>query len=992
MSQAPQSQSSHATSTTPPPNIHSAFSWQRSQRIESLNLLVEEYIHNETGAQHIHISTDNNENVFLVALRTVPEDSTGVAHILEHTALCGSEKYPVRDPFFMMIRRSLNTFMNAFTSSDWTAYPFASQNKKDFNNLLDVYLDAVFFSRLDPLDFAQEGHRIEFEEPSNPESNLVYKGVVFNEMKGAMSSTTSILWQNLSKYLFPATTYHYNSGGDPECIPDLSYEQLVHFYKTHYHPSNAIFMTFGDIPAIEHQEKFEQQALSRFEKLDEVIAVPNEKRYHAPLRIEEAYPCETQGEETLDNKTHIVMGWLLGDSTNLTEVLEAQLLSEVLLENSACPLQHALESTSLGNAPSPLCGLEDSQKELIFVCGLEGSNVDTSREVEQLILDAIAEVANNGASAERLEACLHQLELQQREIGGDGYPYGLQLILTVLNSATHRGDPIALLDLDTALEDLRTKIKDPEFIKQLAHKLLLDNPHRVCLTLRPDDTLAGKRVTAEQQQLAAIKARLTDTEKQQVIEQTLALEARQQAKDDESILPSVSLEDIPEDIHIPSAAEKEAAPLPVDFFAVGTNGLVYQQIIITLPQLNEDEQKLLPIYNSCLTELGIGERDYLATQNWQSEVCGSIHTYSSVRSHIDNVQQVSGHVVLSSKALERNHAALCDLMQQTLEDVRFDEHNRIRDLVAQLRARREMSVTGSGHTLAMTAASSAISPLARYSHQISGLAGIKTLKEIDTRLQEEPQAIEALASRLQNLHQKILAMPRQCLLVADGHHQNNLTAQFNKQWQQYQYPDNPPAAFSLPAINGQVSDFWQTNTQVNFCAKAYATVGSSHPDAPALNVLGGFLRNGFLHTAIREQGGAYGGGAGQDNNIGAFRFFSYRDPRFGETLNDFDRSIDWLLNEKHEWRQVEEAILGVISGIDKPSSPAGEAKIAYHNNLYGRGAAQRKAFRQAVLQVTLEDLQRVGKQYLTDHASTAVISYAGNSDAAAEHQLDIIVL
>jgi len=208
------------------PTAHSAFEPVRQQRVESLNLEVQEFRHRETGAMHFHLAAENSENVFLVALRTVPEDSTGVAHILEHTALCGSERYPVRDPFFMMLRRSLNTFMNAFTSSDWTAYPFASQNRKDFNNLLEVYLDAVFFSRLDPLDFAQEGHRVEFAEADNPQSELVFKGVVFNEMKGAMSSIPSVLWGKLCEHLFPTTTYHYNSGGEPENIPDLSYDEL----------------------------------------------------------------------------------------------------------------------------------------------------------------------------------------------------------------------------------------------------------------------------------------------------------------------------------------------------------------------------------------------------------------------------------------------------------------------------------------------------------------------------------------------------------------------------------------------------------------------------------------------------------------------------------------------------------------------------------------------------------------------------------------------
>jgi Zn-dependent M16 (insulinase) family peptidase len=269
--------------------VHPAFEILRKKRINSLDIEVSEFQHKKTGAQHIHISAKNTENVFLVALRTVPTDSTGIAHILEHTALCGSENYQVRDPFFMMIRRSLNTFMNAFTSSDWTAYPFASQNKKDFNNLLDVYLDAVFFSRLDELDFAQEGHRIEFKDPENIESELVFKGVVFNEMKGAMGSITSIIWQTLCKHLYPTTTYRFNSGGDPACIPDLTHEQLIEFYRTHYHPSNAIFMTFGDIPADDHQKRFENQVLHKFNALDERISVPREKRFLKPIAIQENY-------------------------------------------------------------------------------------------------------------------------------------------------------------------------------------------------------------------------------------------------------------------------------------------------------------------------------------------------------------------------------------------------------------------------------------------------------------------------------------------------------------------------------------------------------------------------------------------------------------------------------------------------------------------------------------------------------------------------------
>ena len=970
------------------PQVHPAFEFLRSERIDSLNIEVAEYRHRKTGAQHVHITADNTENVFLVALRTVPKDSTGVAHILEHTALCGSEKYPVRDPFFMMIRRSLNTFMNAFTSSDWTAYPFASQNEKDFNNLLDVYLDAVFFSRLDELDFAQEGHRVEFSEPDNAESPLVYKGVVFNEMKGAMSSVPSTLWHTLCQYLYPTTTYHYNSGGDPECIPDLTHEQLKAFYQTHYHPSNAIFMTYGDKPVSELQATFESQALARFEPLDVEISVPDEQRYSKPIAVEEAYAFNEEG--STDNKTHIVLSWLLGKATDLEASMEAHLLCSVLLDNSASPLQKALETTDLGTSPSPLCGLDDSQRELCFVCGIEGSEADRADDVEQLVLNVLKDVADNGIPQEQVEASLHQLELQQREIGGDGYPYGLQLILTALTSATHRGDPIALLNLDPVLEKLRNNIQDPNYIKQLARNLLLDNPHRVRLTMIPDSELSARKDQAEADRLALIKDDLDDAGKQAVIEKAQVLNERQQQKDDESILPKVGLEDIPPVMAYVGATEKQDSPLPLTSYGAGTNGLVYQQIILPLPALTDQQLDLLPIYSNCLTELGVDQQDYLATQLWQSQICGGIGAYASARGMPDNEQTLSGHLILSAKGLTRNQGAMTELMHQTLEKVRFDELPRIRELIAQTRARQESSVTGSGHSLAMTAASSGTSPGAKLTHQWSGLEGIRYIKKLDTALTNEVD-LANLSEQLAAIHQLILAAPRQFLLVGEA----DKLSSYHQAIQQHFKPVTNPAfqAFEQPELHHRVAELWKTSTQVNFCAKSYPTVPMSHPDAAPLTVLGGFLRNGYLHRAIREQGGAYGGGAGQESNVAAFRFFSYRDPRIEDTLKDFDQSLIWLQNEKHDWSQVEEAILGVVSSIDKPGSPAGEAKQTFHAELYGRSREVRELFRNQVRAVTLADLQRVAATYLTENnASTAVITNPDNAAVADSLNLTPVTL
>jgi len=958
---------------------HSAFEHLRSEHVASLDIDVHEFRHKVTGTPHVHVGADNPENVFLVGLRTVPQDSTGVAHILEHTVLCGSERYPVRDPFFMMIRRSLNTFMNAFTSSDWTAYPFASQNRKDYFNLLDVYLDAVFFSNLHELDFAQEGHRVEFERSDDPSTDLVFKGVVFNEMKGAMSAATSTLWQTLGKYLHPNNTYHHNSGGDPEAIPDLTHEQLVEFYRTHYHPSNAVFMTYGDIAPEELQARFEERVLARFEPLGREIRVKPALRYHAPLRVEEAYATQ---EEDIDERSHVVVGWLLGESVDLDARLRVHLLSSVLLDNSASPLMHALERTELASAPSPLCGVDDGNREMVFVCGLEGARVESDAEIEKLVLDTLEAVARDGVSEEHVEAMLHQLELGQREIRGDGMPFGLQLVLSGLSTAMHRGDTLAAIDSDAALERLRQDAAEPEFIQRLIRELLLDNPHRVTLTLRPDRRISERRARAEKGRLETMKAALEIDEQRAIVERAEALAKRQAQEDDPEILPKVTLADVPETMHIPTGRTSSIDGAPAMLYGQGTNGLVYQHVALELPALEEELEPLISPYAGFLAELGSGGRDYLATQSRQAAISGGLSAYTLKRGAVDDEQNVDGYLVVRGKALLRNSGALAELLNETTTTVRFDELPRLRELVAQTRAGYEQRVTGSGHVLAMTAAARGMNPTMRLAHRTSGLAGIRALKALDERLDEEGPALGEFAERLQSVGEILRGAPRRYLAIAEEENLEavlgDMTTSFAGATASEGYRPFAPAA-----VRERVGELWTTSTEVNFCARAYPSVPSAHEDAAALTVLGPFLRNGFLHRAIRETGGAYGGGASHDADSASFRFYSYRDPRLVETLADFDASIEWLVGSTHEPRELEEAILSVVGGIDKPGSPAGEARSAWQAELFGRTAERRQAFRKRILGVTMEDLVRVGETYLDPaKASTAVVT--GETTAATD--------
>lgn len=945
--------------------VHPAFEYCRSREIATLNLTVHEFRHRMTGAVHYHLATPHDENVFMVAFRTVPMDSTGVAHVLEHTVLCGSERYPVRDPFFLMTRRSLNTFMNAFTTNDYTAYPFATQNRKDFFNLLDIYLDSVFFPRLDQLDFAQEGHRLEFEDPFNTASDLCYRGVVYNEMKGEAGSPVSVLYETLKSVLFPTTTYHYNSGGDPEHIPELSHEDLVAFYKSHYHPGNAVFMTFGNLPAHELQQVFEDKALHRFGRPGQTVEVLPERRYSEPVRTTVPY--------AVGNQTHIVMGWLLGPNTDLEMLLKCNLVADVLLDTSASPLRKVLEETDLGRSVSPLCGIEESNHEISFMCGLEGSEVHRADDVETLIMDVLEDVASNGVAFDRLEAVLHQLELHQREIGGDGMPYGLQLIFSCMAAAVHRGDPIELLDLDPIVEKLREEIRDPAFIRNLVRELLIDNPHRVRLVLYPDADLEQRKQERERSRLDAIKASMNEHQKEELVRRAQKLKERQERKENLDLLPKVSLDDVPADIRAQSPQVRNlSGDRRLTSYATGTNGIVYHQVVTRLGELPLSQLYHLPLYTQLAPEVGSAGRDYLETQHLQHSATGGINVFTAVRAAIDDVNSPSAFLTFSSRTLNRKANDMIRLLRDTSCDARFDELARIRDLVSQSRARSRAAVTNSGHVYAMAAAASALRPISWLNHQLTGLPGLLRLMALDDDLQNKDRLAE-FADSLATLHYYVRASEKQFLVVSDPDFLDEVVSGTEAVWQQD--PVHIPAKeFKILPGKSDRDQAWLLNTQVNYCAMAFPTVAETHSDSAALTVLAGVLGNSYLHGAIREKGGAYGAGAGHDTGSGVFRFFSYRDPNIVSTFDAFRRSIDWAAEGNAGFPEVEEAILGVIAGIDAPGSPAGEVRQTFHNGLFGRDVEHRRQMRRRILEVTPEDVRRVARIWLQTDGVQAVVA------------------
>lgn len=598
-------------------------------------------------------------------------------------------------------------------------------------------------------------------------------------------------------------------------------------------------------------------------------------------------------------------------------------------------------------------------RELTFVCGLEGCDRQATEAVEQMILSTIQTVIDEGVSYNKLAAVLHQLELSQREIGGDSYPYGLQLGMTVLNSATHYGDPLNALDVDPVLERLANSIQDPNYIRQLAQRLLLDNPHRVTLTMHPDEALNERLESEEKDRLSARAQQLSADDKQAIIDQALALQERQAMVEDESILPKVGIEDVATDIPQLAFQQSQYGDVSLTAYPSGTNGLVYQQVLFALPELDDQEKALLPLYTQLIGELGHGQLDYLAAQERQAEICGGINAYLSLRGDADDAQHFTGWLTVSTRGLNRHQSALSEFLHASITELRFDEGKRIHEILSQHVARREMAVSNNGHGLAMQAATASLSPGARFQHDVYGLQGLVALKQLLGSL-SSAEGLASVQEALTQLHQKLISSECRLLLIAQAEQIEQAQTAFGAQWQS-QKPQHGIAPF--PAARQSPDEVWLSNASVNYCALAYPTVAMGHEDAAALTVLGGFLRNGFLHRSIREQGGAYGGGASQDNGNACFRFYSYRDPRLADTYHDFEASLDWLQSHEHSDDSLEQAVLGVIGGLDKPGSPAGEARDDFHSRLFGRSPERRKDFRQAVLAVSIDDLKRVVDRY-----------------------------
>ena len=946
---------------------------EQSRDVPELRCRLIELRHRPSGARVVHIENDDPENLFCLSFQTSPRSSNGIAHVLEHLVLCGSDAFPVRDPFFSMNRRSMNTFMNALTGADFTCYPAASQIEKDFYNLLSVYLDAVFHPQLSPLGFAQEGHRLEFARRTDPQSPLTINGVVYNEMKGANVSPARRLMKEMSALLFPDAPYGFDSGGDPKEIPSLTLGDVVNFHRTHYHPSRCLFFFYGNFPLSNHLDFLEKHVLAQAATLPPLPPIPRQKRLSAPVIRSLDYPLPK--DENPDKKTYIAYGWLTTDISNIEECLGLTLLDIMLLETDASPLKYSLLKSGHCRQVSSSCDTEMPQ--VPFVILLTGCNEEDFPPLTAALLSTLERIAREGLSAEKVEHALHQLELAKSEIGSDHGPFGLSLYSRSGPLIHHGLDPMIGLEIHSLFQSFREKLaKNPRYFSSLIQKYFLDNPHSVRLVMKPNPALDAEEKQIEEERLAAIRSHLEPSMCQAIVTEAEELRVFQETEQDLSCLPSIHLCDVPKTcrrIHLSSGSMGTVEWFSHETF---TNDLVYIDLISPLPKIASEDLWLVRLFSSLIPQLGCAHRSYQETLEYLQAYTGGVAASLALHPQADNPLAITPSINFRGRALGRNVERLSEILSDFFLSPSFDDKRRLKELLEKRYTDLEYSLSQHALEYASSAAHARLHEPHAISEAWYGLSYLHKLRDLVTNYdRHEKSFLEKMAM----MKEALLGNAGVHLVVCGDPH--NILSLHEHQF--FGLADMPQRAFHpwetphLPLLPRE-DEAYVISSPVSFTTAATKAARYIDADAPRLAVLAQLMNDTFLHRQLREYGGAYGGGASSNPTGGTFSFYSYNDPNLFATLEAYHMAAQHIEKGYFDETQLEEAKLGVLQALDSPIAPGSRADVAYSWFRQGRSESVRQVYRSGVFGATREELRALIPTYFPKGWSrNAFVAFAG---------------
>ncbi len=927
--------------------------------LEELKVTLIELTHKKTHAKVMHIATDDTENVFCLSFRTLPKNSDGSAHILEHTVLCGSEKYPVKDPFFAMTRRSLNTFMNAFTGSDFTCYPASSQNKTDFYNLLEVYLDAAFRPELKKMSFLQEGHRLEFKKKDDPKSPLIYKGVVFNEMKGALSSPDNRLWEGLMEKLLPDLTYSYNSGGDPKVIPSLTYEELIEFHKYFYHPSHCLFYFYGNFPLEGHLDFIEEKILSKSDLKKEIPPINKQTRFSSIKKSDAPYPVAKEEK----NSSIQAFGYLTSYISDQETTLALELLDCILMETDASPLRYALLQSNLCTQVTSYLDPEMSEIPWVIVC--KGCKKEDKAKIFNLIQTVLTKIVEEKIPKELVDAALHQLEFSRKEIVGSSMPYGLVLFMRAGLAKQNGCDAENALQIHALFEKLLKKIKDKNYLPDLIKKYFLNNPHQVHLTLFPDEKLAEKEDIEEKEKLEKIKKSLSNEKTEKILKQTEELEKYQKEIENQSLecLPKILVKDIPHEIKDYPLEIETINNKKIFFHNCFTNHIAYVDLIFDLPNISKDKLSLLSLFSSLLSQVDMKDSSYQENLQFIQKYLGGVGAYVSTHIPYNNANLCNPTFNIRGKALYRNVDKLFSYLIKLSNEVIFTNKQRIKELILQINSYLEHSINQNAMRYASTLSQASLNYSSFINESFYGLDYYHFIKNLAKDLDNN---IDTLIKDLEEMKNQLFFLDKSDLVITCDIEKYkeikkekfygllDIQGKSFAKWREKDFP--------LPSIPSQGR---LISSPVAFTSLSYSTVGYDNEDSQYLLIASQLMQNIYLHKMIREQQGAYGGGANYNPSSSIFSFYAYRDPHITSSKDAFYEAIEKIASSKNfTQEELDEAKLGIIQGIDDPITPSSRGITAYNWHRSCKTKERRFNFREKVLLANKENISNAVKKHL----------------------------
>ena len=953
-------------------SVHPAFDLLRDEQIAEVNSRARRYRHRKTGADILTLANDDENKVFGITFKTPPEDSTGVAHILEHSVLCGSRKYPVKEPFVELLKGSLHTFLNAMTFPDKTVYPVASQNLKDFYNLVDVYLDAVLFPLISENTFRQEGWHYELDSTQAP---LTYKGVVFNEMKGAYSSAAAVLGKTVQMTLYPDNAYGVNSGGDPAKIPDLTYGYFKDFHTRYYHPANARIVFYGDDPEEMRLEKLEE-FLGQFEPLTVDAPIALQPKFKAPREIASTYAAGPE-EAQKPNSAMVSVNWMIDPIADQEAAILLSLLDYGLVGTSASPLRKALTDSGLGEGLTG-SGFADDYRQPMFSVGLKGIEGENGPKVEALVLETLERLAREGIDSATIEAAVNTLEFQLRENNTGSFPRGIALIFRTMRTWLHDGDPFEPLYFEEALARVKARLAsgDPVF-QELIQRLFLDNTHRTTVLLTADPEQAAREAAEERAKLDSIRAGMDEAAVAEVMAEARTLKALQETPDSPAELakvPTLHLADLPREIRVIPSEESALGATPVLFHDLKTSGVIYLDLGFDLHGLDPALLPYVPLFSRALTQTGTAKEDFVSLSQRIGRSTGGV----GASRHISGTYrpgETAAWLFLRGKAVPDKAGELLAIASDVLLIPRLDNKERIRQMVLEEKAGFESRLSGMGNSIASMRVKAHFSEADWVTEQLGGVSHLFFLRQLAAEIDSD---WDAVAKKLEAIRQTVVNRAAAIANVTTDRAERDA---FRPQLAAFLdgLPERERSFTPWPVPSTRVAEGLTMPAQVNYVAKGANILKLGYKPTGATAVAMTLLNTAYLWDKVRVQGGAYGSGTGFTEVTGSFVFTSYRDPNLLQTLDAYDQAPGFL-TRPHDEGELTRSIIGVIGRMDAYQLPDAKGYTSMIQTLIGETAEHRQKRRDEVLGARLADFKALA-DVLAEVAKVGEVAVLGGESA-----------